>query len=445
MKVTVWGINYTPELTGIAPYNTALCRHLVREGHTVRMVTAFPYYPEWEKRPEDRRRLFRTDSDEGVAVHRCWHYVPRQPRAWQRVAHEASFVLFSTLRLLALPRPDVYVVVSPPLLLGAAASLISRLKGAPFVFHVQDLQPDAAASLGMIRSAWLLRRLYGLERLVYRRAACVSGISLGMCTAIRAKGIPAHRLVLFPNGVELPDPHAMPERGRFRQRVGIGPDEFLAVYSGNLGVKQGLSVLVEAAQRLQGARIRIVICGSGAQRSALEAQIREQGLSNLTLLPLQPPAHYREMLVDTDLALIPQQPGSGSCFLPSKLWACLAYARPVLAVAGTSGALQDALDEGRFGWRVDPGEPGQLAAALQALRDLPAERVERGLAGRCYAQRFALSRVLSAYTHGLRALVEGACERSVRVVPPDSRTCAGIVPAPPPRGRTPAQSPTGST
>src|SRR5258705_11262334 len=149
MKITVWGINYGPELTGIAPYNQALCEFLSHQGHLIRMVTGFPYYPAWEKNASDRRVLFRTERMGEVNVHRCCQFVPQRPRAMTRILHELSFVFLSFFRLLMLPRPDVFIVISPPLLLGAAAWLLTRLKPAPFVFHVQDLQPDAAYALGM--------------------------------------------------------------------------------------------------------------------------------------------------------------------------------------------------------------------------------------------------------------------------------------------------------
>src|SRR5436190_11857885 len=159
MKINVWGINYAPELTGIAPYNAALCEHLARQGHDVRMVTSFAYYPAWTKAQEDRGRWFRTDEIRGVPVHRCWHYVPRKANALKRIIHEGTFVAASFLRQLVLPAPDAYVVISPPLLLGAAAWLLGKIKRRPFLFHVQDLQPDAAAGLGMLRDGALVRAL----------------------------------------------------------------------------------------------------------------------------------------------------------------------------------------------------------------------------------------------------------------------------------------------
>ena len=99
MRVIVWGINYAPEFTGIAPHNVALCEFLHARGHDVEMVTTFSYYPTWRKRPEDRGQLFRTDVINGVPVHRCWHFVPEQVSAVKRILHEASFILTSTLQI----------------------------------------------------------------------------------------------------------------------------------------------------------------------------------------------------------------------------------------------------------------------------------------------------------------------------------------------------------
>src|SRR5437867_4907335 len=108
MRIVVWGINYAPEITGIAPHNVALCEFLHARGDDVEMVTAFAYYPAWRKHEADRHRLFRTELINGVPVHRCWHFVLRKVSAWKRIVHEATFVFASTLRVLSVKRPDVY-------------------------------------------------------------------------------------------------------------------------------------------------------------------------------------------------------------------------------------------------------------------------------------------------------------------------------------------------
>jgi colanic acid biosynthesis glycosyl transferase WcaI len=98
MRILVWGINYAPELIGIAPCTVALCEYLAKEGYDVTMLTAFPYYPAWRKRTADARRIFQAERLNGVRVLRSWHYVPKRVSTVKRILHEFSFVALSFLR-----------------------------------------------------------------------------------------------------------------------------------------------------------------------------------------------------------------------------------------------------------------------------------------------------------------------------------------------------------
>jgi colanic acid biosynthesis glycosyl transferase WcaI len=404
MRVIVWGINYAPEFTGIAPHSVALCEFLHARGHDAQMVTTFSYYPTWRKLPEDRGKLYRTDHINGVPVHRCWHFVPLQVSALKRILHEATFVLTSSLRLLSLPRPDVYVVVSPPLLLGSAAWLVGKIKGAPFVFHVQDMQPDAAVGLGMLRAGWFIRALYALEGFAYRSAARVSGITQGMLVKFRRKGVPDAKLVYFPNAISLSENGPAPAYGEFRRKNGLPIDAFLAVYAGNLGVKQGLDVLIEAAQLVRDGRIHFVICGDGARRDVLAEQISRLKLPNVTMLPLQQGADYISLLVDADLCFITQQSGSGNSFFPSKLLGLLAQSKPVITVADPESELAEAAVAGGFGLNIPPGQPQEVAEVLDGLAQ-DVERLARyGASGRVYVQQFEKTHVFESFLRELETL-----------------------------------------
>jgi colanic acid biosynthesis glycosyl transferase WcaI len=404
MRAIVWGINYAPEFTGIAPHSVALCEFLHARGDEVSMVTGFPYYPSWEKRPEDRGCLYLTDQINGVPVHRCWQFVPRRVSALKRIFHEASFIFTSTLRALSLPRADVYVLVSPPLLLGVAGWLVGKIKGAPFVFHVQDMQPDAAVGLGMLKASWFTKVLYWLESFAYRHAARVSGITQGMLKSFRGKGVSESKLVYFPNAIALNDAAPPPARGEFRSRHGFAPEEFLAIYGGNLGVKQGLDVLLETAPLLRDPRIRILICGDGAQREPLADRVRELKLPNVSMLPLQVGRDYRALLVDADVCFITQQVGAGNSFFPSKLLGLLAESKPVVTVAAPECELALSLAEGKFGVNVPPGRAQELADLLDSLANDPERLAEFGAAGRRFVEQFEKSRVLQSFAEELESL-----------------------------------------
>lgn len=398
MRVLVWGINYAPEVTGIGPCNAALCEHLLAAGHEVEMVTTFPYYPAWRKQPEDRCRLWRTDLVNGVPVHRCWHYVPTRVQWWKRILHEATFILTSLPRVLRCRVPDVIVAVSPPLLLGPAAWVASRLLGTRYVFHVQDLQPDAAVGLGMLNPGLFTRALYAVEAFSYRHAWRVSGISAGMLAAFTAKDVPAEKQLYFPNGTRLTGPV---KRGAFRARHGFSESNFLAIYSGNIGVKQGLGVLVEAARRLGGGRVQIVLCGDGAQREVIEAQA--VGLANVHVLPLLPETEYREMLVDADVAIITQAAGSGRAFFPSKLLNSLAASRPVLSVADAESELARAVAESGCGVNVLPDRVEELASVLTQMAGDCARLDGYGRVGRAWVEQFEQRAVLEGFAGSLGA------------------------------------------
>ena len=413
MRIVVWGINYAPEITGIAPHNVALCEFLREQGVDVEMVTTFAYYPAWRKRPEDRHLLFRTDVINGVPVHRCWHFVPERVSAWKRIIHEATFILTSTIRVLSLKKADVYVIPSPPLLLGMAAWLVTALKRAPFVFHVQDLQPDAAVGLGMLRAGWFTRVLYWLEAFAYQHATRVGGISEEILDAFRRKGVPEDKLILFPNGVAIPADSEIPTAGAFRAKNGFATDEFLAVYAGNLGVKQGLDILLDAADKLRSdTNIRIVLCGDGAERAALTQEVADRSLTNVSMLSLQFGLDYKELLIDADVSLITQQSGSGNAFFPSKLLVTLAYGSPVVTVADEESALARAVANGDFGINVLPGQVDQLAQTFRELAQDRQQLTQWRANGREYVKRFEQHKLLGDFFERLKNLDTGGA-RSV--------------------------------
>jgi colanic acid biosynthesis glycosyl transferase WcaI len=465
MQIVLWGINYWPEVAGIAPFNQGLCRFLAARGHRVTMVTSFAYYPAWRKAVGDRHRLFRTDVVEHIPVHRCWHYVPARATALRRILHEFSFGMVSFLRVLSLPRADLYIVVSPPLLLGPLANLACWLKRSQYVFHVQDLQPDAALALGMIKADGILTQaLHGLAAQAYRHASLVSGISQAMMKAFAEKGVPVHKQYLFPNWVELGQAeiqNAQPqepagatwqpriragrdgereqraaaaiavaevvedgvgqpsaqngvgpaELNRWRARYDIPQDAFVASYSGNLGRKQGLEVLIDAAEILskehrQGSRLIIIlIVGDGAMRPVLEARLRNHPLPNARLLPLLPEADYRGMIAASDICLITQAKGTGQFCLPSKLLSILAAGKPVAAAADETSELTQAFRQGNFGVVVPPEEPGAIAGALADIAARPAELARLGLRGSQWVTRFEAKIVLGQFERRLQELV----------------------------------------
>jgi colanic acid biosynthesis glycosyl transferase WcaI len=295
------------------------------------------------------------------------------------------------------------VVISPPLFLGFCAWIATVMKRSRFVFHIQDLQPGAAVGLGMVKSRGFIRLLYALERFAYQHAAAVSGISDGMMTELQRKGVVARKRIYFPNWLRS-TASLVAVRGAFRQRHEIPTTDLLAVYSGNLGRKQGIDVLLEVAERLKSAAVTLVIAGAGAERDAFSARVKELNMPKLRLLPLLSDEDYAAMLVDADVGLITQAAGTGQYFFPSKLLSLLQARLPVATVADADSELARAVVDGGFGLNVLPGQAAELAAALQQMADDPdlREQLKRRTE---WVQRFSPELVLPRFARQLENLI----------------------------------------
>lgn len=385
MKTLICGINYAPELTGIGKYTGEMAEWLAAQGHEVRVVTAPPYYPAWRVEEGYTAARYRREQRNGVDVWRCPLWVPRQPSGLKRILHLTSFALSSLppifwqgLRW----RPDLVWVVEPPLLCAPAALLAARLAGARAWLHVQDFEVDAAFELGLLPDGPLRRWVEGFERWLIQRFDRVSSISDRMVERLISKGTMPGRRLLFPNWVDTDAVHPLGRESRFRQELGIKADTVVALYSGNMGEKQGLEILIESAKKLADVpEILFVMCGDGAARQRLLKMA--DGAANIRFLPLQPSERLNELLNLADIHLLPQRGDAADLVMPSKLTGMLASGRPVVATA--HAGTQVARVVSQCGLVVAPEDANALAAAVRHLAARPDEREMLGHAARHYA------------------------------------------------------------
>jgi colanic acid biosynthesis glycosyl transferase WcaI len=368
MHILLLSINYWPEQTGIGLFNAWRAEYLASCGHQVTVCTGLPYYPEWKIPRKYAGKLVSREEHNGVTILRSWQWVPKRVTPIRRVVFEASFLATSFVRALGSSKPDLLFVVSPPLGLGVTANLLSRWWRVPYVFDVEDLQPDAAADLGMLPRP-VLPVLYAMERLAYRHAALISTLTEGMRRRIISKGVAAEKVAIFPPRADeqLFKLGAASEGQSFRLEHQL-EGKFLVVHSGNMGVKQGLEVVLEAAALLKDRKqVAFLLVGSGAIKSQLEERAVALRLDNLKFLPLQSEQRFREMLATTDLAVVTQQRTVSDIAFPSKTVTLLSAGCPVLASVSSSSEVARVIETSEGGVVVKPEEPAILAQTIDQL------------------------------------------------------------------------------
>jgi colanic acid biosynthesis glycosyl transferase WcaI len=431
MKILIYGLNFAPELTGIGKYTGEMVAWLAAQGHEVRVVTAPPYYPDWRvggafSATKYQSHTVRGNQGQAFTVWRCPLWVPFRPGGAKRLLHLASFALTSLPVLLrqVFWRPQVVWVVAPAFFCAPGAWLTARLCGARCWLHIQDFEVDAAFALGLLEGQRLRRVALGLERWLLRRFDRVSSISMRMLEHLHAKGVAAERVVPFPNWVDLaaiaPAQVAAEQvsgevtqlqGGGFRSELGIAVDAVVALYSGNMGKKQGLEILAQAAllTRLR-TDVVWVFCGDGAGRGELEAACA--GLANVRLMPLQPLERLGDLLRMADIHLLPQRADAADLVMPSKLTGMLASGRPVVATARRGTELERVVAQ--CGVVVDAEDPEAFGFAVLAVADAVERRAEMGLAARAYAEaHLDRDAVLRAFESELLLLI-GEADVSAR-------------------------------
>jgi len=332
MKIVLYGINYAPELTGIGKYSGELCEWLAAQGNDVRVVCAPPYYPEWKIGQNHSSWSYRKEFINGVTVFRCPLFIPSQPKTISRLLHLASFAVSSLPVILKqwFWKPDVVICIEPTFFCVPGGLFLSKASACLSILHIQDFELDAMLGLGMGKAGLLARLGKFVECTLMRSFDMVSSISYSMLQNAESKIEDAGKLFYLPNWVDTQFLKPGSDAGIFRERWSIPESTQVVLYSGNMGKKQGLEIVLHAAGQFKdNPNILFLMVGAGAALAELKQLATHLSLDNLRFYPLQPYDDLPALLALADVHLVIQKKGAADAVLPSKL-------SSILAVGGDS-------------------------------------------------------------------------------------------------------------
>lgn len=395
MRILLSAINYAPEKSGNAPYTTGLAEHLATQGHEVHVVTGMPHYPEWRALPLAEEGSIVN----GVHLHRRRHFIPERPSTIKRALYEASFLgsasaLGGASLLRGLPRPDVTIGVVPTLSNGVVARLASMRFGTPYGLLFQDLMGKAATQSGIAGGSSVGGMIERAEGWIARKATRVAMVAEGFRPYLESIGVDSASLHRVRNWTHMqaPDKDALD----LRERFGWADDEIICLHAGNMGNKQGLDNVIEAARLAQHTEpaIRFVLMGDGNQAASLKQKAQEYGLQNLQFLPPQEDSIYVNALAAAEILLLSLSPTVTDMAFPSKVGSYVSAGRPILASVSAESEIGKELIENSAALMIEPGQPENLLEGIVRLAtdDLLSRRLTRAAQqyGRSFARESAL-------------------------------------------------------
>ncbi|MDB9305245.1 glycosyltransferase family 4 protein [Nodularia spumigena] len=399
MRILIYSYNYYPEPIGIAPLMTELAEGLSKRGHQVRVITAMPNYPERQIYEAYRGKWYLNEYKNNVQIQRSYIWIRPQPNLLDRVLLDASFVVTSFLPALFGWRPDVILSTSPSLPVCVPAALLGWLRACPVVLNLQDILPEAAIHVGLLKNKLLIKVFAALEQFAYHTASKISVIADGFVENLLSKGVAPDKIEQIPNWVDVNFIRPSSQKNNsFRAAHNLN-GKFVVLYSGNIGLTQGLETVIKAASGLRHIQdIAFVIVGESKGLQRLQKNCLDCGADNVLLLPLQPRKQLPQMLAAADVGLIVQKQNVVSFNMPSKIQLLLASGRALVASVPESGTAAKAVRQSGGGVIVPPEDPKALATAILDLYKHPEKVKDLGVNSRQYAmEQYAFEQALNHY------------------------------------------------
>jgi colanic acid biosynthesis glycosyl transferase WcaI len=389
MNILVLCPHYAPDVAPTGEVMTAIVEALAARGHRMHVVTALPWYRHHAVEEGWTGRPARTEATPWGWITRLHPFPTDKTNIPARAVAFGGFTGMAAVRgAMTRIRPDVVMVMSPPLPLGVAGWLAAVPRGTPFVFNVQDVFPDVAVELGAITDPRVIAVASWLERFLYRRSDAVTVLSEDLRDNVAAKlgGDRPERVHVIPNFVDTERIRPSERDNAYRREHDL-LGRTVVMYAGNVGLSQSLDLVVEAARRYRDRGrddVVFVVNGGGSAREALIASAT--GLDNLRFVDMQPRERLPEVLAAGDLHLVPLKTGLARSSVPSKLYSILAAGRPVLASVDAGTEVATTIERAGAGTSVAPEDPNAFVEALGRMLDDPDGMARMGASGRAFVE-----------------------------------------------------------
>ena len=409
-RVTIISPEFPPEASPTARMASELSEGLAAVGYEVTVIAGFPNRPMGVVYEGYRRSLRSLESHGQVRLVRCpnWLIGPNR-RHYSRILENLTFGLSSLYNLLREARPDILVVETWPILAAQCAFIAAQIWNVPVIYYVQDVYPEIAVDVGVLREGSLVSRLLLVwDTCLCRHASTVVAISDTMGALLSsARNLPPSKVRVVPNWLVGTTITPVQHSTRWRARLGLSEDQFILMYAGTLGLVSGVDILIEVARLLRADRVQILCVGEGPLKQPMVREAELECLENIHFIPFQPEGELSDLLGTADAFILPMIPNARDAAVPSKLITYLAAGRPVVCASQEEGAVAQIVRSREAGILARAGDPADIVRAVRQLAEDPDWRRRLGANARsCFEDHFTFERAIDTLTDLLNTLLD---------------------------------------
>ncbi len=270
MRIILLSQHFPPEVGAPQIRLYEVSKELIKRGHQVEVVTAFPHHPHGIIPDEYKGKFYQFEEYDGIPVHRSWIYPSPKGSFWRRLMSYFSFTFSAFYSMIKAKKTDVIICTSPPLFLGITGYLSSKFKRAKFVFNVADIWPESAVELGILKNQKFIKMAEKLESFLYKKAWKIATATEGIADYMLKKGKKEESVFLLPNGVNTETFKPRAQNTEWLQKLGFEGKKVFT-FAGRIGYAQGLDSVIKAAKIVEqtNPEIRFLFIGDGPEKEEL--------------------------------------------------------------------------------------------------------------------------------------------------------------------------------
>ncbi len=353
MKILIVADVYPPEVSSAAHLMYELSRGLRDAGHKVSVLTSYPRHYLSEK--TEKKKFERLSEEEGIDVIRVktlpLHKVNFIVRGISQVL--LPFLFLRSAGKFLKYATDAVIVYSPPLTLGLVGKRIKNKYGAKFLLNIQDIFPQNAIDLGILKNTYIIKFFEKIEHIVYKNADVITFHSEGgKKFLIEKKNVPSEKIYTLHNWVDIKDYLNLSGGISFRKRYALG-NKFIFLFAGILGPAQGLEFLLKVASRVSDVKdVLFLLVGDGTEKEKLENIAKKNNITNVVFHSFISKDEYPYLVKDCDVGVVCLSSQNKTPFIPGKFLGYMAAGKPVLAFLNKESDAFSFLNEVGCGYAV---------------------------------------------------------------------------------------------
>lgn len=373
---------YPPEIRAISFMMQELAEELSLRGHN---VTAVTYSRNDNSSCSTKKRCSATLSIEnGVRVIRIKAPSCHKGSYIMRGIAQLSlpYLFWRGIRRFVKEKIKAVIVYSPPLPLTKVGIKVKKFYGATYLLNIQDIFPQNAIDLGLIRNTLVIKLFERMEQKAYKYADKITSHTESSTKfLIERKHIPPEKITTVSNWLDLEAFKKAKPTGMFREKYGL-KDKFVFLFAGIMGPSQNLEFIIQVARRVADIpEICFFLVGDGTEKANLQNMVETYRLQNVKFHPFVSKEEYPSLAKEADVGLVCLSSKNITPVIPGKILGFMASALPVVAFLHKESDGHILIREARCGYSLisdDYQEAAKLVRKVFSEKDLLAQYGQNG-------------------------------------------------------------------